>query len=85
MKEEEGYKDGDYATLEEAVSKCKSIVDDFLEDEHKPGISPKELYDQYCMFGESIYPRSKRWLFRMGLCPAEAVMNYVSTRNDDNS
>jgi hypothetical protein len=57
MKEEEGYKDGDYATLEEAVSKCKSIVDDFLEDEHKPGISPKELYDQYCMFGEDPFIR----------------------------
>jgi hypothetical protein len=57
MKEEERYKDGDYATLEEAVSKCKGIVDDFLEGEHKPGISPKELYDQYCTFGDDPFIR----------------------------
>ena len=33
MNEDERYKDGNYATLEEAISKCQRIVDDFLEGE----------------------------------------------------
>jgi hypothetical protein len=57
MNEDERYKDGDYATLEEAVSKCRQIVDDFLEREHKPGMSATELYDRYCSFGEDPFIR----------------------------
>ena len=57
MNEEERCQSGEYATLEEAVSKCQRIVDDFLEDAQKPGMSPKELYDQYCMFGEDPFIR----------------------------
>jgi hypothetical protein len=50
-------KSGEYKTLEEAVSKCQMIVDEFLEGAHKPGMSSKELYDQYCMFGEDPFIR----------------------------
>jgi hypothetical protein len=57
MDEEERYKSGDYETLEEAVVKCKIIVDEFLEREHKSGMSPNELYDRYCMFGEDPFIR----------------------------
>jgi hypothetical protein len=45
MNEEERCGSGEYATLEEAVSKCQRIVDEFLEDAYKPGMSSKELYD----------------------------------------
>jgi hypothetical protein len=57
QKEEERYRAGDYATLEEAVSKCRSIVDDFLKSGLKHGMSSKELYEQYCMFGEDPFIR----------------------------
>jgi hypothetical protein len=57
MNEDERYKDGDYATLEEAVSKCRRIVDDCLAHEHKPGMSSTELYDRYCSFGEDPFIR----------------------------
>lgn len=49
--EEERYREGDYKTLDEALSKCRSIVDDFLKLAHKPGMSSKELYEHYCSFG----------------------------------
>jgi hypothetical protein len=48
---------GDYSTLNEAVSKCRSIVDDFLKLAHKPGMSSKELYEHYCSFGEDPFIR----------------------------
>jgi hypothetical protein len=57
MNEDERYKDGDYATLEEAISKCRRIVDDFLEREYKPGMRFAELYDRYCSFGEDPFIR----------------------------
>jgi len=57
MNEDERYKDGNYATLEEAISKCQRIVDDFLEGEYKPGMPSAELYDRYCSFGEDPFIR----------------------------
>jgi hypothetical protein len=52
MDESERYKQGEYATCEEAVRVCKKIVDDFLELGYKEGISFKEMWDGYTMFGE---------------------------------
>lgn len=57
MKEEERYKSGDYATLEEAVKKCQKIVDGFLEDQYKLGMSSDALFEQYAHFGEDPFIR----------------------------
>jgi hypothetical protein len=57
MKEEERYKSGDYATLEEAVKKCQEIVDGFLDDQYKPGMSSDALFEQYAHFGEDPFIR----------------------------
>lgn len=57
MNEGERYRSGDYATLAEAVAECKSIVDDFLNRRHRPGMSSNELFGQYTFFGEDPFIR----------------------------
>ncbi len=52
MDESERYKLGEYDKCEEAVDVCKKKVDDFLSAEYKEGMSFKELYELYMMFGE---------------------------------
>ena len=48
----ERYKLGEFGTCEEAVAASKKIVDEFLERGYEKGISFKELYSGYTMFGE---------------------------------
>lgn len=50
--EEERYKLGEYDSCQEAVEACKKIVDEFLNTEFKEGMSFKELWEGYMMFGE---------------------------------
>lgn len=50
--ESERYEQGVYKTFEAAVKVCKAIVDDFLTDAFKPGMSSAELYKHYLAFGE---------------------------------
>ena len=52
MDESERYKHGEFETLEEAISACKAIVDEFLTSSYKPGMSAAELNQLYTMFGE---------------------------------
>jgi hypothetical protein len=52
MDEEERYTYGEFDTEEEAVTTAKRIVDDFLTEGYKPGMSAEELYSGYTMFGE---------------------------------
>lgn len=47
------YNSGTFDTYEEAVTKCKAILDDFLESAYKPGETAEQLYDTYVMFGET--------------------------------
>ena len=53
--------EGRFSTLKEAVTVCRKIVDDFLREACKPGITSSELYQQFAGFGESpwIVPASK--------------------------
>lgn len=53
--EKETYTLGKFATLEEALNQCKSIVDDYLSLNYRDGMSAGELFDQYKMFGEDPY------------------------------
>jgi hypothetical protein len=52
MDESERYKLGEFATFEEAVRISKKIVDEFLLSGYKPGMTARQLYEGYMMFGE---------------------------------
>lgn len=47
------YNSGTYDSYEEAVAKCKAILDDFLESAYQPGETAEQLYGTYVMFGET--------------------------------
>lgn len=53
MDESEEYNSGTFNTYEEAVAKCKRIIDEFLESAHQPGETAEQLYGTYVMFGET--------------------------------
>jgi hypothetical protein len=43
---------GTFATADEALTACRTIVDGFLADAFKPGMPPAALYEQYTLFGD---------------------------------
>lgn len=51
MDEEERYKLGDFATLDEAIAACKRMVDGFLGAEVTPDATATERYEAYTQFG----------------------------------
>lgn len=52
MDESERSELGEFDTLEAAVAACKSIVDEFLIANYRPGMTAAELSAQYAFFGE---------------------------------
>lgn len=50
--ESERVKHGVFATLEEAVAACQSIVDAYLDDAFKAGMTADALFESYTAFGE---------------------------------
>lgn len=52
MDEKERYKNGGYSNYDEAVARCKAIVDDFLLSALEPGMTAEQLFGSYTMFGE---------------------------------
>lgn len=55
MDEGSRYCAGEYDTAEEALARAKDIVESSLQEVFKPGISAKQLYDQYVAFGGDPY------------------------------
>lgn len=55
MDESESYTLGSYATLEEAISKCKEIVDEYLSSAYEPSMTSEMLYENYKSFGYDPY------------------------------
>ena len=55
MDECERYELGTFETLAAAIEVSKSIVDDYLATAHKAGMSARELFESYTMFGEDPY------------------------------
>ena len=53
--ESERYTVGSYATLEEAIDKCKEITIKSLEDFYEEGTTSEDLSAQWAMFGEDPY------------------------------
>jgi hypothetical protein len=50
--ESERMKHGVFATPEEAVAACRSIVDGYLTDAFRPDMTADALLESYTMFGE---------------------------------
>ncbi|HYK88702.1 MAG TPA: hypothetical protein VE398_08025 [Acidobacteriota bacterium] len=74
MDEESRYKLGSFATYDEALTKAKAIVDDFLRENYSPGMTSKELYEGYVGFGEDPFiipagdPRFSAWEYARERC-----------------
>ena len=49
--DERGYI-GEFATAEEAIAKCKEIVQESVEHCRKPGMTAEEIYEAYVDFGD---------------------------------
>jgi hypothetical protein len=52
MDEKERRELGAFATLEDALAACRALVDHWLVENHKPGMTGAELYSLYSSFGE---------------------------------
>ena len=52
MDESHRYKLGEYNSLEKAIKACKKIVDEFLLENYKSGMTIGELLAQYSLYGE---------------------------------
>ena len=50
--EEERYKRDEYDGCQAAIDACMKIVDDFMRQGYREGISFKELWEGYMIFGE---------------------------------
>lgn len=55
MDESERYSSGEFDTYEEAVAKCKAIVDDYLQSALESDMTAEQLFGSYTMFGEDPY------------------------------
>ncbi len=49
--DERGYI-GEFATAEEAIAKCKEIVQESVEHCRKPGMTAAQIYEAYVGFGD---------------------------------
>ena len=52
MDESDRYEAGEFDTVEKAIQACKRVVDEFLIDNYKPGMTSDELSAQYSLYGE---------------------------------
>jgi uncharacterized membrane-anchored protein len=76
MDEEERYTQGVVDTAEEALKICRDIVDQFLANSFKEGITAEALYQNYTMFGEDPFvqtadpdfPRFSAWTYAKERC-----------------
>jgi hypothetical protein len=52
MDEGARWEKGTYVTLEEALTVCRRLVENWLQEGYRPGISAQDLYDGYVMYGD---------------------------------
>jgi hypothetical protein len=57
--EDERYASGGFDSYEDAVAKCKGIVEQCLEQIYKPGMTADHMYRTYQVFGEDPWIRGK--------------------------
>ncbi len=74
MDEQSRYKAGTYSSYDEALARAMAIVDEFLEQNHQPGMTSQELYQGYIGFGEDPFiipesqPRFSAWNYARSRC-----------------
>jgi hypothetical protein len=52
MDQDERWELGTFATLDAALAACRKLVDEWLAENHKAGMTAAELCQLYMMFGE---------------------------------
>jgi hypothetical protein len=55
MDEEQRHKRGEFSSYEDAVTACKKIVDEELQDMLRQGIKPEELSATWSLYGSDPY------------------------------
>jgi hypothetical protein len=75
--DDERYKLGDFATLDEAIAACQRAVDTFLEDETALESPAAERYRQYTLFGPDPFIMSDNPEARQ---PLFSAWNYAEKR-----
>lgn len=76
MDASEQYSHGAWGTQEEAEAECRRMVEADLRHLYAPGMSSKELYEQYMSFGEDpnvvggtqAEPRFSAWNYAKARC-----------------
>ncbi len=68
MDEEERCTDNTYASADEAIARCKQIVDQSLRWNYKPGMTQEELYDRYIAFGDDPFVIARNSDERVTFC-----------------
>ncbi|MBE7411144.1 MAG: hypothetical protein L6Q54_00165 [Leptospiraceae bacterium] len=69
--DEERYIQGEYESLEDAISVCQKIVEDFLTTSYKPGMKSDDLLKLYKTFGEDPYIQGysfSAWSYAETIC-----------------
>ena len=73
MDEDERTSYGQFETLDEAIAKCRAIVDASLRHLCKPGMSVRDLFDAYCAFGDDPWVKGgafNAWHYARERCAA---------------
>jgi hypothetical protein len=52
MQKDERQEHGTFATVEEALQACRTLVDDWLAHNHQPGMTADKLIELYAFFGD---------------------------------
>ena len=78
-----------FESLQDAIESAKTIVDKYLHSALKPGMTAKELYDDYTSFGDDPFIRSpdrkgvlfSAWTYAKArceeLCPPDTDRNHI--------
>jgi hypothetical protein len=53
MDESKRYRLGEFLAYEDAVARCREIIDEFLAVSHRPGMNAEELFQSFTAFGEA--------------------------------
>jgi len=80
MEEDERRELGNYVSVEEALAACRGVVDAWLAENYRPGMSPAELIEQYKSFGDDPF------IVALPGAPAEAkfsAWDYAAERAQD--
>lgn len=58
MDESERYLHGEFDTADQAITACKKIVDECLENSYQPNMTAEQLYESYVGFGDDPFIKS---------------------------